>query len=990
MIAQMLTQLSPQKFYEHIFGRSLLRDSASSPQIKVNCPFHRDRLGEDDSSASLSVNLAYEHRGQFYCHGCHAKGGNYVQFWQQLKHIDPLNTELIIAGIVAEFKLDIEEIKRSIVDETKISKWVSQLHENERLLEHLLQKRMLTPDIIAEFQLGWDKTQRRLTIPIYNQDRDIVNVRFWQPEYDRQYDAAGKLVGNKIFSLPDARHDILFPYATISEPTIILSEGELDTILLHSMGFKAMTSISGVNTFNLSWSRLFINKNIVIMFDDHAPSQLAADKVIGRLTPVCQSIKPVLLKNIEGFKGKDVTELIHQFGRAEGSRYLRELVEKSAFYHEKDELYDERDKINLFMAPHPNNIGKKVVIQAVVASMEDTPYIVSKQVHIACSAKKAVCKGCPKFYGKDEDIRYVDLEGEEIANLCSMPNAEAALRKSWKLDCKNVTIEESKEYEAYQDVILQPDTEVDPQDKNYGYFLREALIRGHDLQLNGRYKFMGTTVRGRNQRAVLVISQTEQLNSLLVGHSPNEEVTCDGETKTVYEHLKIFQVASNESVNDKLTDIYSQFEEHVTRIVGRPDVLQLVDLTYHSALSFDFGGITQKWGWISSAIIGDTHCGKSETVIKYKNHVKLGERLNGESTTAVGILGGYVETAGSRGLKYKLGAGPRNNGRLLIIDEAGGMRPEDIGALTEMRSSGEARSTKAGQDNTYKAEVRMIMIGNPKDGFGRTQMINSFQYGVEAIRSFFREAADVSRFDFITTVASNEVKYEDVNAPIQLTSDLDYTSDKSNLLLNWVWSRKASHYRFSVEAQQAVRRIAIAMANQYDESIPLVSPASQRWKIARTAAAIANRLFSTTDGVYVDVTINHVNEAARFLYSLYNKKSMAYNLFSLKKKVEATVIDPATLRQILDAMPYELYLGLIENTNFVVSSLTQLTGCDSHIVQSEISKLKRLHCVTERSSKLVLTPGARAFLQNGYEHPKHKSVSEDIHRGVQDAAAGFN
>ena len=299
----------------------------------------------------------------------------------------------------------------------------------------------------------------------------------------------------------------------------------------------------------------------------------------------------------------------------------------------------------------------------------------------------------------------------------------------------------------------------------------------------------------------------------------HEEVEIDGQSKELLEHLKVFQIRPGSNIYAKLKEIYADFEANVTQIVMRHDVSRAFDLNMHSAIEFVFDNEPVTKGWLDTLIIGDTACGKSKTVERLQQHFRAGEIYSGENISKVGIIGGYINIGGaSKRMRFVLGAFPLNHRKAVILDEGAGLPIEVWADLTHIRDHGIAQSTKQGQRNRYPAAVRLTVVSNPRDG----RAVNTYSQGIMAIRELIGSDADISRFDTVVVVAGDEVDKETINRSDNSIVDHLYTSELCSLLLQWCWSRKSSHIKFSDKAVKDTYAGAIVMGNTYDPSIPLV------------------------------------------------------------------------------------------------------------------------------------------------------------------------
>lgn len=335
---------------------------------------------------------------------------------------------------------------------------------------------------------------------------------------------------------------------------------------------------------------------------------------------------------------------------------------------------------------------------------------------------------------------------------------------------------------------------------------------------------------------------------------------------------------STQAIKDKLSEIYEDLAANVTHIYCREDLMLAVDLVFHSVLRFKFRKQWVAKGWVEALILGDTREGKTETVARLINHYRSGELTTGETTSYAGLLGGLQQN----GKKWAITWGkiPLNDRRLLAIDEASGMAVEDIALLSGVRSSGVAQLTKIQTEKTM-SRTRLIWISNPRSG----RKLETYTFGISAVRELIGKAEDISRFDLAVTIANGEVSPKVINRGMSDIVPHKYTSDLCANLVLWAWTRPDDAVVFGHETEEAILDLSEELSKEYSPAIPLVQPAEQRIKIARMAVALAVRLFSTDDGQTVLVKPEHAQHIVDFLRQIYNKSSMSYNLFSMSQSM---------------------------------------------------------------------------------------------------------
>lgn len=985
MLTQLLQSITPRQFYERLLGCALPDENARG-DVFVNCPFHEGRTGYGDETASMSVNLNPENAGMYKCFGgtCGAHG-TLIKFYEEYRKYHGVTIgdkdvrgeasfRVMAQELTVLFDIDPSTLQRALVDDETLAQWAHDLHKTKggkRALKHLLEERGLTSRIISDFRLGFDEQSGRVTIPIRDADGSVVNVRKWLPVYAR---TTKQLKRNKITSLPGCgTPPRLFPYDALRQQQIIICEGELDCIVLHGLGLNAVTSTGGVTAFDKSWIRYFTDKNVVLMLDSDAAGDRASDELLEKLYKVVRSIKSIVLPE------KDVTDYVVSIGELAGEA-IRQMIHNEPSFYMKDELHKTHRKVNLFQAAERDMIGKNIKLSALVAGKDDQPFAIPKRITCTCHAAKPskTCPGCPRLQDMDSVEKTIELDSADVVNLVQSGVSHPALKKLFNVTCRNCAFDLHEDsYETVEEVQLIPDTD-SSESASYEYTVRNAYAVGYGLRLNHRYDFLGRTVVDDTARVTHVFESAQMVDRFRTNMTPDEKVTFGDKEQTVMDWLSTFQVDKGQLVNEKLHDIYTDFEVHVTQIKGRRDVLQACDLTWHSPLNFNFGDKYIHRGWVSTLIIGDSQCGKSETVIQLHNHLRTGALFSGESISRAGIIGAYGELPGKRGVRFRLGVAPLNDGGLLVIDEASGMSDEQFDELTNLRSTGEAMSTKFGQHNRFPARVRLIMLSNPRKTSGRYRQMSTFPQGCMAITDLVGGDADIARFDMFVTVASDEVPLSEINAPVIIERPLRYDSNLCNLLIQWVWTRRANDWEFSRDAQDLIFDTAEKMSREYDPSIPIVAAGSHRWTIARLAAAVAARVFSTDDGHRVNVSHIHVEAARDFLYQTYNKPSMGYHVYSEKRKRENTIADDKLLRKVLDSYPYEVFILLRDKNRFTTTEFADETQLDKAAVKMLLPQLKALNALFTSGGYWYTSAGMRKFVNGDYRHKGEATYIADL------------
>ncbi len=412
----------------------------------------------------------------------------------------------------------------------------------------------------------------------------------------------------------------------------------------------------------------------------------------------------------------------------------------------------------------------------------------------------------------------------------------------------------------------------------------------------------------------------------------------------------------------KFNQIHEDLEVNVTKIYQRRDLMTMFDLVAHSVLQFPFQGDNVRKGWVEALVVGDTRCGKSETVSKLFEHYRCGEIVTGENATYAGLVGGLQQTQKTWSITW--GKFPLNDRRMLGIDELSGLPQEAIARMSGIRSSGVAEITKIQTERTL-ARVRTLWLSNPRG----KRPIAGFNSGIDAIQDLIGHPEDIARFDAAMTVATAEVPLGVINAATRPTVPHRYTTQACNKLIMWAWSRKPHQVKWGPGAERAVLDVASDLSRRYVP--PLVEGAEQRIKVARLSVATAARVFSTTDGECIDVLPGHVEFVSQFLDRVYTKPSMAFDLYSQAKLAEANLANPQEVQDRLDLLPAD-FRGLLSTAPaFLTTDIQDYGGLSREGAAELVSFLVRKRAIRKGKFGYYKLPAFIRFLRDYRPGTRH-------------------
>jgi hypothetical protein len=822
------------------------------------------------------------------------------------------------------------------IPELLVDTWHSNLLNTPSILKYATIDRGLSLEVVKRLKVGYDGN--RFTFPIYNPFGLCVNVRRYSPN------ASG---GDKMVNYQEGYGGVrLFPLDALKQDIIFLCEGEWDMGVLNSMQCNAATQTAGAGTWKKEWNDSFKGKVIYITYDADERGLQGALKVASNLYGIAKTVYIVPLP-LEGTKvDKDITDYFvkHKYP-IEAFLELLEKLEPWQPSVQEEHSIRVANKVTLAEARNSKYKGKNVEFDVMVVGKDTAPYNVPSSFMVKCSmigVNEKVCAKC--MVGREGGEKEVKFpHSPQILELIrSSKSQQVGLikkRAGIPSDCTAYQIEDEKSVNV-EEILVAPEIEEYSSwsGESMRYLLQSAFFVGKDIDANRSYRMRGTmTPDPWQQHVTFVLTEAEPLQ---------DSITAFKQTPESIEQLKIFQT---DDISAKFKEICIDFEDNVTNIIGRDDIIIGIDLVYHSVLSFNFQGVPITRGWLETLCIGDTRTGKSETAQKMLRHYMLGEMSTAENTSYAGLVGGLQQT-GDRRWMLTWGKLPLNDGRIFFIDEASGLSVDDIAKMSSIRSSGIAEVTKIQTERTH-SRTRLIWLSNPRSGRALTE----YSYGVQTVPELIGKAEDIARFDFIISASRTEQDSDRINSLVSTCTKMEhkYTSELCRRLILWAWSRTPEQIIFEPDAVVAILEYAKKQGREYAPSIPLIEGANQRIKLARIAVATACRVFSTdSDGENVIVTKEHVDFGYQFIERIYSKPSFDYKNYSRRELRDSRVADASRKEVFAYLKTFPDIAELFDRQEYVwPKHFEEQLGCSREAVQEHVAFFARNRMIKDSSNR---------------------------------------
>lgn len=828
----------------------------------VKCHYH---AGEGDDPLKWKGRINPEN-GVYKCHSC----GHPTTVFQYVS--------TVLGKPVQAIKLAIDNVlqTKTGLSEEVVDVWQKALLADAETLKHLKTKHGITVDTAIKYKLGFNT--KRVMIPVFEAGI-LANVR--------QYSYSA--TENKIMNMKGYGKNKLYPEPPKGQE-VYITEGEFKALILRQYGFEALCNTAGAGSWDAVFTDHFVDKDVFIVYDLDAAGKKGALKLASILIDVAHTVRIVYLPLSGKPYDKDINDYFvkHNYTADDFDK----LCENAALYCKPEipkglpddpKVYD----VDLHTASKCENYNKRVKFTAVVSAKDTAPYIIPKRARVICEANKDYCAYCHVVENRGHEF----VVAEDTSNILAMAAQTAHAQKEVLKElsgvypkCTSCTFEPLETINV-EELRLIPQIKVGH--KSGEMVVRRAFAVAHGTETNANYEFESRVcVDPATQAVTLVAYKLEKAGNDLDSYQLRHDLTR-------------FQPAmwTKEGVECKLHDIYEDLESNVTKIYKRRDLHIFYDLAWHSVLYLPFQGKIAR-GWADVLCIGDSGQGKSECSSRLSDHYRCGERVDTKRASVAGLVGGLQEQ--SKRWFVQWGTIPLNDRRLVLLEECKGMAPENIGVLTDMRSSGVAEIQKIERAKTH-ARTRLIWISNPRSDRGITE----YNYGVDAVRELIGNLEDIRRFDMVMAVGKGEVPNETINAPERTRKIVahNYTSDLCSELVLWAWSRKENHIHYEPNFEDALLAAATRMGRKYSSTCPIVEPSDQRHKLLRLVAGLAARTYSTDNGEDLVLRVCHVEVVEAFLDRIYCSKALGYGDYSAAQMGESILRDEGEINKRLNNIP---------------------------------------------------------------------------------------
>jgi hypothetical protein len=901
------------------------------------CPLHEDKT----RSAQVNVKT-----GVWYCQACELGGRVTKLIRMQDDWLPPgaakTNGHATVNGHANNGE------NEPAPSEARIQGYMQALGASAGRLDYLASERGLDEETLEAYEIGWDPSRGVYTIPVRDDNGDLINVRRYNPNPQ-----PGK---RKIWGMKGWNKPVLWPISIFDDDPkeIIICGGEWDALITLQNGYPCVTRTGGEDTWDAGWAEYFAGKRVYLCHDMDEKGQKANAKIAKMLAPVVDEVLIVRLPySVAAKHGKDLTDWWLEYGDEDA---FRQLLDQARPYGGETVVESiDPENASVLDTFDSSRVGKPLRVIVTIKGKKDPGYSIPRNVIFECSRNAGEkCSQCPLNAAQGKDELVIEPSDPVVLEMIESTRAQInnILAERYGVPggrCSKLTIS-ADAHQAVETLFARPSV-----DHMYGdsSAYKNMMIRSvgrHDTQPNNTMEVVGALwPEPRKQMNEFLAHDINAIHTSLDGFELSDEGV---------EMMRQFRPRKGQTPLQRLEQIANDLSVHVTKIYGRPEIHMLMDLVFHSALAFEFGGSLVDRGWLEGIVVGDTRTGKSEIARGLIAHYRAGELVVCEGASFAGLVGGLQQYGTGKEWAISWGAIPLNDRRLVVLDEVSGLAHEDIARMSDVRSRGLAQLTKIQQEATL-ARVRLIWTGNPRDG-----SMADYTYGVQAIRPLIGNAEDVARFDLALSARMGEVAASEINR-VHADTEQRFDAEACSLLLRWAWSRTADQIVWTDGAEAAVLDAANELGSMYIEDPPLVQVANVRIKIARVAVALATRLFSTDETFQlVRVRKDHVRAAVDFIHRIYSMEGFGYYDLSqeiIKDRQEASAKRDEVKRWLRGRPGLAKFLR--NNTSFRGRDLEETMNMDREMANGVINHLWGARMVRRDKSNVRVEPVLHELLR---------------------------
>jgi hypothetical protein len=735
------------------------------------------------------------------------------------------------------------------------------------VIQYLKDKRGLTEESIARFEIGWDPGRERNTIPVYEPasvGKRLVNIRMHNSKKTPKtlnwsgYGEARLYGADRLAPAPPGS-------------TAILTEGEFDCMVAEQVtGYIGVSSTNGVKAFKPEWVRYFHDHHVVVMYDCDKEGREGVEKLLPYFQEGLESGKILSLKVVWLYPDidkahKDVSDWVVKDGGS--GEELKKLIEATPPYTYPTSVSHLEAPIKLKSFTEIDRTeyaGRRVTVSLQVYGENTVAYYGPKKIKVTycLTQREGKCNG--GLDGKSgtclHDIHVPLGDRVLIAGVRATEGQFRSLIQAYVCprdkrpalrveDEDRVVVREVFAHQIFEAMQFNPEHQLD----------KPIYILGGDLVGIGKYEATGRIVASyRDQQPVLLVDTLVH---------QDEDYQCF-DLDAARPHLqKLKAMRIEQMVND--------LSYHVTRIYKRWDLHLGVLLVLCSPLWINFPGEGRIRGWLTAIMVGDSGTGKTSISQGLFEFARVGDRVSGLTASRTGITYG-LEHDERKGWRVRAGALLKQSRQALIVDEAQDLPDQELKTMAEGIDTGIVKIDRI-QQRIFESTTRTIFSCNPRDPKQASEQkkMEDFRHGCQAVQGLFVTMM-LRRVDLFLFATSGDIENkEEVFNPPEELEEQQVMAEDLRALIFWAWNLQEDQVVIPSAVGRLIREKSLELSKVFGcDKPPIVYPEDFRKTLARLSAAYAVLDVSANDDfTLVTVYEKHVRAAARFIDIIYRAEN---------------------------------------------------------------------------------------------------------------------
>lgn len=801
-------------------------DFEGKNEVKVLCPFH------DDTHPSASINVE---KNLFHCFVCGA-GYSEEQFYAKINNVSENEARELLnkSGVTSEWELTY-----------KPSLWA-----DEKLL-NTLHNMGWSNQTIEELGLG-KATYRGATMLAIPNFCNSMLVGF------KQYNIYKKEGVPKTIVQEDDEIGWLCPYSlwkNDDSDTTYIFEGEKDMITARNLGINGITFGGVTNLPNKQMLEELKGYKVVICYDNDNEGRKGTIRLARILKKYVSSLKYVNIGDVVKEDKEDFFDFINKYGCDEFDFYALEQ-------HEFVDLEEQPEEITIQYALTNNILNKSITSIVTVASEYSDTFAVPTSITVT-KGEETGAKNEKMTRGEKREWFLTSSNLRKVLELIEVDaksaNVMTKLLGYLGISSKeeNIEIKYGKPLVIYKSAIT--DRIVDGSTVSVDLYSTKNIIVGNQYKIN--YKLC--THPSKNQKVVAISDDIESASDMV---NYNKDIS------------KLSMFKTEGSVEERLQYLYKSAKHHIAKHLNY-DIWLMADMVFNSILDINYGQKIR--GALDVFFLGDTQVGKSETTSKLTQLYNFGQFLSLKTSTTIGLIGGSTKVDGS--WCNTIGAIPKQNKKLVVLEEFSGASPSFIKTMTDIRSSNELRIARASGELRVPCKLRMITISNPiNDAQGNPRFLCSFPNGVKPLMELITSAEDVARYDGFLLIPKVEKRFNPFDFKLEGTP---IPKEAYEHKAQWVITRTADNVKYEDGVEAYIWDKAEELNSMFECNFPLFGTTTSL-KLARFSVALASLIMNVDDDYEnIIVTKEIVDYVCDYLIHIYTHN--CFRLDAYKKEYDA-------------------------------------------------------------------------------------------------------